>query len=101
MEFLYHTLETRSVVSLVVLSLRRCVKTMVNTAWEREDVSFMFVAATVLKECGEVQFTDTSFISKSSKYVFIVICINKEILFPNKKYFNIQQLGNQHKKVLL
>lgn len=44
------TLETRSVVSLVVESSRRCVSTMVNTAWEREEVSFMFVAATVL--CG-------------------------------------------------
>lgn len=43
------TLETRSEVSLVVESSRRCVRTMVNTAWEREDVSFMLVAATVLR----------------------------------------------------
>lgn len=99
MEVLYHTLETRSVVSLVVLSLRRCVKTMVNTAWEREDVSFMLVAATVLQECGEVQFTD-SFQKLLNRFLFI-LCINREILFTSNKYFNIQQLGNQENFALI
>lgn len=39
--------DTFSASKPVCSSLRRCVTTRVNTACEREDVSFMFVAATV------------------------------------------------------
>lgn len=39
---------TFSVSKSVSSSCRRCVKTMVNTAWERLLVSFILVAATVL-----------------------------------------------------
>lgn len=34
---------------LVIWSLRFWVKTMVKTAWDLDEVSFMFVAATVLE----------------------------------------------------
>lgn len=40
---------TFSVSRLVIWSRRFWVKTMVKTAWDRDDVSFMFVAATVLQ----------------------------------------------------
>lgn len=43
-----HSRLTFSVVMLVSASWRFCVKMMLNTAWERLLVSFMFVAATVL-----------------------------------------------------
>jgi len=45
---------TRSVDSSVVSSNFCCVKRMVNTACEREDVSFMLVAATVLANKKEI-----------------------------------------------
>lgn len=40
---------TFSVVREVRVSCRCCVKKIVKTAWDREEVSFMFVAATVLQ----------------------------------------------------
>ena len=44
------TLLTRSPVILVEESYFFCVNMIVNTAWERLLVSFMFVAATVLED---------------------------------------------------
>lgn len=41
---------TFSVSRLVIWSRRFWVKTMVKTAWDLDEVSFMFVAATVLKD---------------------------------------------------
>ena len=41
---------TFSVSKLVTLSQRFCVKTILNTPWDRLLVAFMFVAATVLKQ---------------------------------------------------
>lgn len=41
-------LDTFSVHSCVTSSSFCCVKNIVNTAWDRDEVSFMFVAATVL-----------------------------------------------------
>lgn len=67
--------ETFSVVRSVILSWRRWVKNMVKTAWERELVSFMLVAATVLRERREI-------IYKQSLIVLISIIkskIKKEI----------------------
>lgn len=42
-------MSTFSVSRLVIWSLRFWVKTMVKTAWDLDEVSFMFVAATVLE----------------------------------------------------